>query len=123
METIILVIHLMLALALIGLVLMQRSEGGALGIGGGGGGGGGMGGFLSARGSANLLTRATATVAALFIATSLALAILAGGRSAPSDRIGTGTTPGTSSTPKSGTPNNTAPKTGAPPAPAAPDKK
>jgi preprotein translocase subunit SecG len=81
MITIILVIHLMLALALIVAVLLQRSEGGALGIGGGGGGGGF--GLMSARGTANLLTRATAVLAACFIATSLLLAILAGGNREP----------------------------------------
>ena len=81
MITIILVIHLMLALALIVTVLLQRSEGGALGIGGGGGGGGF--GLMSARGTANLLTRATAVIAACFIATSLLLAILAGGSREP----------------------------------------
>ena len=81
MITIILVIHLMLALALIVTVLLQRSEGGALGIGGGGGGGGF--GLMSARGTANLLTRATAVIAACFIATSLLLAILAGGNREP----------------------------------------
>lgn len=80
MEVFLLIIHLLLALALIGVVLMQRSEGGALGIGGGGGGG--MSGFLTARGTANLLTRATAIIAALFIGTSLLLAILAGGPTA-----------------------------------------
>ena len=72
METIALVVHLLLALALIGVVLMQRSEGGALGIGGGGGG------LFSARGTANALTRATAILGALFLASSLFLSILAG---------------------------------------------
>lgn len=77
MELIILTVHLMIALALIVVVLLQRSEGGGLGIGGGGGGGGGMGSFMSARGTANLLTRTTAILAACFMATSLTLAILA----------------------------------------------
>ncbi|MDH5773160.1 MAG: preprotein translocase subunit SecG [Rhodospirillaceae bacterium] len=76
MITVILVIHLMLAIALIGVVLMQKSEGGALGIGGGGGGGGG--GFMTARGTANLLTRTTGILAALFMTTSIVLAILSG---------------------------------------------
>lgn len=75
MLTVILVVHLMLAIVLVGLVLIQRSEGGALGIGGGGG----MGGFLTGRGTANLLTRSTTVVAALFIVTSLTLAKLSGG--------------------------------------------
>ena len=58
MTEVILAIHLMIAAALVAVVLLQRSEGGGLGIGGGGSGG--MGGFMSARGTANLLTRATA---------------------------------------------------------------
>lgn len=78
MSLIILTVHLMIALALIVTVLLQRSEGGGLGIGGGGGGGGGgLGSFMSARGTANLLTRTTAILAACFMATSLTLAILA----------------------------------------------
>jgi len=77
METVLLVIHLILAILLIVAVLMQRSEGGGLGIGGGGGGGN-VGGFMSVRGTANFLTRATAVIAACFMLTSLTLAILAG---------------------------------------------
>ncbi|MBM21796.1 MAG: preprotein translocase subunit SecG [Stappia sp.] len=72
METVLIVIHLMVVLALVLVVLLQRSEGGALGIGGGGGGG-----MMTARGSANILTRATAALAVAFFATSIALAILA----------------------------------------------
>jgi len=74
MITIVLVIHVLIAVAMIGMVLLQRSEGGALGIGGGGGGGG----LMSGRGAANLLTRATAVLAALFFVTSIALAFLSG---------------------------------------------
>jgi len=74
MTTIILTIHLFLAIGLVIAVLLQRSEGGALGIGGGGGGGGG---FMTGRAQANLLTRTTAVLAAAFMATSLILAILA----------------------------------------------
>ena len=74
METVILVIHLLLAIALVGAVLLQRSEGGALGIGGSGGG---MGGFMTGRATADLLTRTTAILAACFMATSMILAILA----------------------------------------------
>ncbi len=77
MTAIIIVIHLILAIALVGTILLQRSEGGGLGMGGGGGGG--MGGFMTGRATANLLTRATAVIAALFMLTSLTLAILAGG--------------------------------------------
>ena len=76
MSNVLLVIHLMLAITLIGVVLLQRSEGGGLGIGGGGGGGG-MGGFLTGRGTANLLTRATAILAVCFMLTSMTLTILA----------------------------------------------
>ncbi len=76
MVEVLLVVHILLALALIGVVLLQRSEGGGLGIGGGGGGG--MGGFLTGRGTANLLTRTTAILAAGFMATSILLTILAG---------------------------------------------
>lgn len=75
MEAVVLVIHLIVALALISLVLIQRSEGGGLGIGGGGGG---LGGFASPMGMGNALTRATAVCAALFFATNLVLAIMAG---------------------------------------------
>jgi preprotein translocase subunit SecG len=70
METILIVIHLMIVLALVGVVLLQRSEGGGLGIGGGSG-------FMTARGAANALTRATAILAAAFFATSLTLSIIA----------------------------------------------
>ena len=74
METILLLVHVFLALGLVVLVLLQRSEGGALGIGGGGA----MDGLVSARGAGNLLTRWTGILAACFIATSLILAIIAG---------------------------------------------
>ena len=77
MSTVILVIHLLLALALIGVVLLQRSEGGGLGIGGGGGGGG-MGGFLTGASTKSLLTRTTAILAACFMGTSMLLTWLEG---------------------------------------------
>jgi preprotein translocase subunit SecG len=70
METVVIVIHLMVVLALVGVVLLQRSEGGGLGIGGGSG-------FMSARGAANALTRATGILAALFFATSIGLSLIA----------------------------------------------
>lgn len=75
MATVLLVIHLMISTVLVGVVLLQKSEGGALGIGGSGGGGGG--GFLTGRGTANLLTRTTAALAAAFFITSILLTILA----------------------------------------------
>ncbi|QRG05825.1 preprotein translocase subunit SecG [Xanthobacter dioxanivorans] len=81
MQTVLIVIHLMVVLSLIGVVLIQRSEGGGLGIGGGGGGSGG--GFFTARGSANVLTRATAVLALIFFITSLSLTIVAGWGRAP----------------------------------------
>jgi preprotein translocase subunit SecG len=71
MSTVLIVIHLMVVLAMIALVLLQRSEGGALGIGGGGGG------LVSRRGAGNLLTRTTGFLAATFFATSIALTIIA----------------------------------------------
>lgn len=78
METVIIVIHLMVVLALVGVVLLQRSEGGGLGIGGGSG-------FMTARGAANALTRATAILAIAFFATSLTLSIIARYGSQPID--------------------------------------
>jgi preprotein translocase subunit SecG len=72
MQTVIIVIHLMIVSAMIGLVLLQRSEGGGLGMGGGGGG------FLTSRGTSNVLTRTTAILATAFFCTSLLLSILAG---------------------------------------------
>jgi preprotein translocase subunit SecG len=125
MTTVLLVIHIMIAAALVGIVLMQRSEGGALGMGGGG--------FMSGRGQANFLTRMTAYLAAAFFATSIALTLLANqtnrARSvfdtpaastpaAPGTPAATGTpaTPGAPTTP--GAPGATPPA--APTAPAAP---
>lgn len=72
MSTVLLLIHIMVALALVGVVLLQRSEGGALGIGGGGGG------FMTGRSAGNALTKTTAILAVCFFATSLLLSILAG---------------------------------------------
>jgi preprotein translocase subunit SecG len=78
MQTVLIVIHLMIVLALVGVVLIQRSEGGGLGIGGGSG-------FMSARGTANALTRTTAILATLFFLTSLGLGILTRYQGRPSD--------------------------------------
>ena len=78
MQTVLIVIHLMIVLALVGVVLLQRSEGGGLGIGGGSG-------FMSARGAANALTRTTAILAALFFVTSLGLGLLARYEARPTD--------------------------------------
>jgi preprotein translocase subunit SecG len=97
MQHVIIVIHLMLVLALIGVVLLQRSEGGGLGIGGGGGGG-----FMSSRGTANVLTRATAILAGLFFVTSLVLSILAGFNRKPTSILGGSGPSAPISTPGSG---------------------
>ncbi len=78
METVVIVIHLIIVLALVGVVLLQRSEGGGLGIGGGSG-------FMTARGAANALTRTTAILAAAFFATSLGLSIIARYSEQPTD--------------------------------------
>ena len=70
MQTVLIVVHLMVVIALVGVVLLQRSEGGGLGIGGGSG-------FMTARGAANALTRTTGILAIAFFVTSLGLSILA----------------------------------------------
>ena len=85
MTTVLIVIHLMLVSAMIGVVLLQKSEGGGLGIGS-------TGGFMSSRGTANVLTRATAVLAAGFFATSLLLSILASMERKPTTVINAGPT-------------------------------
>jgi|SRR5580704_8075680 preprotein translocase subunit SecG len=85
MRHVIIVIHLMVVLAMIATVLLQKSEGGGLGMGGGGGG------FLTSRGSANVLTRTTAILALVFFTTSLALSILAGIDRKPTSILNSGT--------------------------------
>jgi preprotein translocase subunit SecG len=110
MSTVLLVIHLLIATALVAVVLLQRSEGGALGIGGGGGAGG----FMTGRGTANMLTRLTAGLAAAFFVTSIGLTLLAQqGRRAPSPldlqpAAGAPAPPGKSDAPATptGTPGN-----------------
>lgn len=72
MQSVLIVVQLLVVVAMIVVILLQRSEGGGLGIGGGGQGGG----LVSVRGTANLLTRATAILATLFFVTSIALAVL-----------------------------------------------
>ena len=92
MQTLIIVIHLMIVTALIGVVLLQKSEGGGLGMGGGAG-------FMSSRGTANLLTRTTAVLAVGFFITSLFLSWLAGYDRKPSSIVGQ---PASQSAPVSG---------------------
>lgn len=86
MQTVIIVIHLMIVMTLIGAVLLQRSEGGGLGIGGGGG-------FMTNRGTANLLTRTTAFLAIGFFITSLLLSWLAGLDRKPSSIVNPANSP------------------------------
>ena len=91
MQTVLIVIHILVVLALITVVLLQKSEGGALGMGGGGG-------FMTSRGSGNVLTKATAILAGIFFVTSLLLSVMAGsGR--PSSIFRGGSAPATQSAP------------------------
>ena len=76
MQTVLIVIHLLVVIALVAVVLLQRSEGGVLGAGGGGG-------FMTGRGQANALSRATAILAAMFFATAMLMSIIAGWSRAP----------------------------------------
>jgi preprotein translocase subunit SecG len=92
MQSVLIVIHLLIVLAMVGVILLQRSEGGGLGIGS-------TGGFLTSRGSSNLLTRTTAFLAIGFFATSMILSILAGIERKPASVLGT---PPSSSAPAPG---------------------
>jgi preprotein translocase subunit SecG len=92
MQTVIILIHLMIVIAMVGLVLLQKSEGGGLGMGGGGG-------FLSSRGTSNVLTRTTAILAGLFFATSLVLSIIAGFDRKPRSILDNSGTPAAPSSP------------------------
>jgi preprotein translocase subunit SecG len=105
MTTVLIIIHLFVTLALIGVVLIQRSEGGGLGIGSSQG----MGGFMSGRGTANLLTRTTAVLATLFMVLSLVLALL--------NRGGNGATRSLFDAPPPAASGQAAPKPAAPPPP------
>jgi preprotein translocase subunit SecG len=97
MQVVLIVIHLMIVLAMIGLVLLQRSEGGGLGMGSSGG-------FLTTRGTSNILSRSTAALAIAFFITSLLLSWLAGFDRKPASILQSG-----------GTPAPTAPAPGQPP--------
>ena len=85
MHTVLIVVHLLIVLALIGLVLLQRSEGGGLGMGSSGGGG-----FMTTRGTTNILSRTTGILAGAFFATSLLLSIIAGMDRRPSSILNSG---------------------------------
>ena len=78
MYMLLLVVHVLIAIALVAVILLQKSEGGALGIGGGG-----MSGFMTGRSTANLLSRATAILAALFMTMSVLLVVLRNRERAP----------------------------------------
>ena len=110
------VVHVLIALALIGVVMLQKSEGGALGMGGGG-----MSGFMTGRSTANLLTRTTAILAAVFFATSILLVMLSNYTRAPRSIIDEGGPPPTSPlAPAMPLPNITVTPSTAPAAPAPP---
>jgi len=111
------VVHVFIALALIGVVLLQKSEGGALGMGGGG-----MSGFMTGRSTANLLTRTTAVLAIAFFATSILLVVLSNAGRTPHSIVDEGgPTPMIPSAPAApGAPAAPAPAPAVPAAPAAP---
>jgi preprotein translocase subunit SecG len=128
MQSVLIVIHILIVIALIGVVLLQRSEGGALGTGGG------TGSFMTGRGQANALSRATAILGALFFATALLMSILSSWSRAPHSILDKGPAPAGQTAPTPISPGNildqlkqmegqsTAPSAPAPasPAPAAP---
>ena len=78
MLILLLAVHILVAISLVGVVLLQKSEGGALGMGGGG-----MSGFMTGRSTSNLLTRTTAILAAAFMTTSVLLVVLHNRERAP----------------------------------------
>jgi preprotein translocase subunit SecG len=116
MTTVLLIIHLFVTLALIGVVLIQRSEGGGLGIGSSQG----MGSFMSGRGTANLLTRTTAILATLFMLLSLILALMNHGTTGVGRSLLENSAPGSPSAPGGTLPTAPAPATQAPATPKGP---
>src|SRR5215472_16394474 len=86
MIILLLVVHILVAIALVGVILLQKSEGGALGMGGGG-----MSGFMTGRSTANLLTRTTAILAVVFMVTSLSLVWFSNREHAPRSILGPST--------------------------------
>ena len=109
------IVHVFIALALIGVVLLQKSEGGALGMGGGG-----MSGFMTGRSTANLLTRTTAILAAAFFATSILLVVLSTPTQVRRSIIDEGPGPNAPMVPAAPAPAGPAPANPAPTPPAAP---
>jgi preprotein translocase subunit SecG len=116
MTTVLLIVHLFVTLALIGVVLIQRSEGGGLGIGSAQG----MGAFMSGRGTANLLTRTTAILATLFMALSLTLALMNRGTTGVGGSLMDSQPPASAPGPGGTTQSTPDPTTQAPAPPAAP---
>jgi preprotein translocase subunit SecG len=116
MTTVLLIIHLFVTLALIGVVLIQRSEGGGLGIGSSQG----MGAFMSGRGTANLLTRTTAILATLFMGLSLLLALLNHGTGGVAGSLLENPAPASAPGPGGTLPASPAPTSEAPAPPPAP---
>ena len=117
MIILLLVVHILVAIALVGVVLLQKSEGGALGMGGGG-----MSGFMTGRSTANLLTRTTAILALLFFATSLSLVWSSNRGHAPQSILDQGAPPPGPAVPvaPAAPPPQTAPAEPPPTAPAEP---
>jgi len=109
------VVHVLIAIALVGVVMLQKSEGGALGMGGGG-----MSGFMTGRSTANLLTRTTAILAALFFATSILLVTISNYARAPRSIVDEGGGPPPTSPLAPGSPIAPLSPTPAAPSPAAP---
>src|ERR1700726_4945409 len=108
MIILLLAVHILIAIALVGVVLLQKSEGGALGMGGGG-----MSGFMTGRSTGNLLTRVTMILAGGFFLTSIALVWLSHASQAPRSLIDQGPAPSSREAPATPTP-------AAPPEPSAP---
>jgi preprotein translocase subunit SecG len=103
------VIHVAIAVSLVGVILLQKSEGGALGMGGGG-----MSGFMTGRSTANLLTRTTGFLAIAFFATSVLLVVLSNRTSAPRSLIDQGSAPATQEIPAAPAPPATPTEPSAP---------
>ncbi len=100
MQSVLIVIHILIVIALVAVVLLQRSEGGVLGAGGGSGS------FLTGRGQANALSRATAILATLFFATSILMSVLAGWSRAPHSILTRPSAPATQQAPQPIAPGN-----------------
>jgi preprotein translocase subunit SecG len=100
MQSVLIVIHILIVVALIAVVLLQRSEGGALGAGGG------TGSFMTGRGQTNALSRATAILGAMFFATALLMSILSSWSRAPHSILGKGPAPAGQTAPTPVSPGN-----------------